>query len=112
MPGALHRGTAKYLAKLFRAEPRQPIEFRIDQAGPSFELRRSGQRRLTVPRTDILAYIAAEHLPSDSGAEFLRECTPSFDGEIRNALGGVELKRSGERIGRAGIQTARPRAAT
>src|SRR5271157_4307478 len=108
---ALYRRAAKHFAELIDAEPRQPFELGVDQLRPRLEFRCSADRSFTVPRTNILADVAAEDLPSNSGAQFFRDRAALLDGEIRNALGGVELIRRRKRVRRTSIETARAGAA-
>src|SRR5262249_37789145 len=71
------------------------------------KLRSLGDRTLPVPGTNILADVAAEHMASDTIAHPLRDRSPFFDGEIRDALVGIELVRSKKRVCWASVQTTR-----
>src|SRR5271157_4382474 len=108
---ALYRRAAKDFAELIDAKPRQPFELGVDQLRPRLEFRHPADRSFTVPRANILADVASEDLSSDASAQFFRDRAALLDGEIRNALGGVELIRRGKRIRRTNIETARAGAA-
>src|SRR5271157_60806 len=70
---ALHRRAAKHFAELIDAEPRQPFELGVDQLRPRLEFPHPSDQSFTVPRTNILANVAAEDLASDAGAQFFRD---------------------------------------
>src|ERR1035438_303841 len=108
---ALHRRTAEDSAKLFQAQARQPLQIGIHQPRPRLKLPRLRQRGFTVPRANVLTDIAAEHLPAHAGTQLFGNRAAFLDGEIRDAPGRVQLIRSREGIGRAGVEAARARAA-
>src|ERR1019366_2825580 len=108
---ALHRRTAEDFAKLFQAQGRQPLQIGIHQPRPRLKLRRLRHRGFTVPRANILANVAAEHLPAHAGTQLFGNRAAFLDGEIRDAPGRVELIRSRESVGRTGVEAARARAA-
>ena len=55
-----------------------------------------------IPGTDELAVVAAVNSVADERPEFDRDRTLQFDGEITDATSCIELKRRGDRAGRAG----------
>src|SRR5580698_6546112 len=65
----------------------------------------------TVPRANVLTNIAAEHVSSHAFAQFLGNIAALLDGQIRDATVGIQLVGRDERIGGAGINTARAGAA-
>jgi len=59
-----------------------------------------------VPRADMQAFVAAIDPVADGFAEFQRDGTLVFDGEIGNTAAGIEAMRRGDGVGRAGIHAA------
>ena len=59
-----------------------------------------------IPRADILADVAAEDLAAYGGAEFLRDGTALFDGEVGDAAARVHLARRDECVRGAGLDAA------
>src|SRR4029077_5681360 len=102
-----NRRTAKLLPEFLRSHFRQPFERGIDQSFACLELPRLCCRRLPVPRTNILADVAPEHVPPHPVAHLLRNRPPLLDSQIRNTLVGIELIRRDKRAGRTSVQTAR-----
>src|SRR5262249_36489125 len=88
-------------------EREQPLDFRRDEFFTRGEgsVRRGGS--VAIPGTDILANVAAEKLPTASGAKFFVDAFTQLDGEIRDAASRVEHVGLDEGTGRAGIQTQR-----
>ena len=60
----------------------------------------------SIPRADVLADVAAEDLAADGGAEICGNASLLFDGEVRDAAGGIHLMRGDERVGGAGVDAA------
>src|ERR1019366_3831286 len=58
------------------------------------------------PRTNILADVATENVVPHAGAKVLGDRPPFFNGEIGDALVGIELVRSENRVDRAGVDVA------
>ena len=108
-----HRRAAKRPAEFFRAHLRQPVERRIHQLRPRLKLSGVRRRRFPVPRTNILADVAAEDVPPHPAAQFVirRKRAALFDREIRDALVGIELIRCDQCVSRAGVDAARATAA-
>src|SRR5690606_8109043 len=54
---------------------------------------------------DALAGVAAEEVVADALAQLHRHGAPQLDGQVRDALAGIEDIRRLEGVGRAGIET-------
>src|ERR1019366_9199817 len=104
--GAEDGRSTESLTEFFRRHFSEPGESGVIQPGPRLELTRRGCRSLTVPRTNILADVATENVVPHAGAKVLGDRPPFFNGEIGDALVGIELVRSENRVGRAGLDAA------
>ena len=67
----------------------------------------SARRRLAVPGTDILAHVAAEDPAVQAAGELFGDGPLVLDRPVADAPARVELVRSREGVGRAGIETPR-----
>ena len=110
-PGATHRA---------RPQERAPAVVRdaaeVEQPGRSQRLPRlprgvGARRRPAVPRTDVLADVAAEHLLANRRPPFLGDRALLLDRQIRQAARGVDDVRLDDRAGRTCLEAARARAA-
>jgi hypothetical protein len=74
--GSLHRAAAKRGAKFFDAERNQPFQLGTEKGVTIehswLEIRLCRLRRSPVPRTNILANVAAEYVSADGLAKFGR----------------------------------------
>ena len=100
------RRPAKDPPKLRLVDLREPFERRCDQIAAL----RLCPRRLTIPRTDILANIAPEKMIPDPVPLSLRNRPPQLNREIRNTTPRIEFKtpvrRRNNGIGRASVDTS------
>src|ERR1700722_3570130 len=94
-----------------RVQLGQSSELWINQIQARLHASSYGDRSPSVPRTDILADVAAEDLAADGGAKILGDAAFFLDGEIGDAAGGVHLARCDECVGGAGVDAAGARAA-
>ena len=108
---AFHWRAAKQLAKFFHAKLHQPCEVGIHQLGPGLKIGQSRHRCMPVPWADILADVAAENLPANTWAQFLRNRVAQLDGQIRNALGRIHFIGRRKSIRWARVQASCARAA-
>ena len=77
---------------------------------PAFELagvqaRLARRRSETIPRADVLADVAAEDPFTDQGPQLAGDGAAKFDREVGDAAARVDLLRSNDGLGRAGIDT-------
>ena len=89
--------------ELLRIHPCQPVQRRIYQLWPCLHASSYGDRRDAVPlprvpRTDILADVAAKHLPSHPGTQIRSDRPFLLNCQICNAPRRIHLPRRNQRI--------------
>src|SRR5438045_684491 len=112
--GALDGRAAKAFLEILAAHRGNLLELGIHESRSWLKFRgfcswRFGRavRSAAVPRANILADVAAEDVVSHPGAHVFRNRAALFNGEIRDAAGGVELGRSHQRSRRTRVNAAR-----
>src|SRR5262249_39913302 len=104
--GPLQRGPCELVAPDGRVELQPRDQVGLAPVGPRRERAESSGRGLAVPGTDVLADVAAE----DPAVQVLRglilEGPPMLDRPVADALPRVELIRTHEGSGRAGIEAS------
>src|SRR3954468_18942433 len=108
---ALHRAALQRRREFVVAARRQRSEIDAVPHRARLPRRVVGPRCDGVPRTDFLADIAAVDARPDPGAVLGRDVATVLDRQVRNALGRVEDAGRDERVGRAGVEAERARAA-
>src|SRR5574341_819610 len=69
------------------------------------QLRPGKRLQPPIPRTDVLADVAAKNPISHAAAEISRDSVAELNGEIRDTTPGLELIGGRERVRRARVQT-------
>src|SRR5690606_24272461 len=108
--GPPHRTAPQPHAPLGIGEPRE-----IHDAGSNVALARlpgrvRTDRRLRIPRTDVLTDVAAVDLRVHGRPKRLFDHRTRLDGQVRQAAPGVDSPGVGDRAGRARLDAARARA--
>src|SRR3984957_4449199 len=80
--GAAHGRSAESFPELLGCHLGQPFQCWVDQSFSSLEFLRARCRRFAIPRADILADVAAEHMTAHPVAHVFRNRSALFDGEI------------------------------
>ena len=99
--GPPNRAVAEHAAELLRADFRQLIERRIEQAVARPEGQLPRGRRLPVPGAHVLANVAAEDVPADAGAPLFGDRAPGLDGPVGDAAPRIQHPRAEQGAGRA-----------
>ena len=110
--GAADGRAAKHFAILRFVHLRQPLQRWIDEGLARLKFRGAGHGCFAIPRTDVLADIAAKHMPPQFFTHGFRNRTSLLDSQIGNAQVRIQLIRSDQRVSRTGVDTAHARAAT
>src|SRR5262249_35045334 len=95
-PGPHQRSSAKAVPKLFLRQTKEHERVQCDEVVARPQGGLGPRRRLAVPRTDVLADVAAEEPVADPLPKLGRDGTFQLDGEVTDAAAGIELVGAGE----------------
>src|SRR5262245_20098895 len=104
---AFKRCTPKALFKIFTAHASQVFQQWVHLGRVGLYVRLSGEVAFAIPRTDVLANIAAEDMVPHLWAKLFWNSTLELDSQIGNTAPGIEHVGFQERLGWAGLQAAR-----
>src|SRR6185369_17099853 len=97
---------AKHPAKFVGLHFGKPIQRGVYQAFAWLKFLSRRGRRFSIPRADVLADVATEHVRTHALPQVLWKTAAFFDRQIGDAFGGIQLVRRNEGVRGASIDAA------
>jgi len=105
--GTQDRALFETAAEFFPGQGQKLRQSRSEMVGAGSKVRFISWDRKSIPGTHLLAVVAPEDAVPDKGTKLAGDGAPQLNGQVRNALSGIDYKRSDYGASGTNVQTSR-----